>query len=99
MRLPVCRPLPRRLRHSDRTSGVIVPDVTSHADFENAIGSVDGSALAVGGADFFAAVLNRLGYGVTQQLAVPAMARTALLVCGSRIAWASRVHGCEGRGI
>src|SRR5262245_44722155 len=80
----------------------LVPNVTSQDDLTAYARELDDHTLAAGAADFFAALLgcrcgNRSGGG-----AGPAdfiLPRPALLVCGSRLAWAQRAADCLAAGV
>jgi D-threonate/D-erythronate kinase len=85
--------------------GIIVPDVASAADVARRAAEIDDGTLAAGAADFFAILLRDRcpGQSVAHHACIGdrelEFAPPALLVCGSRVSWPSRVQDCAAAGI
>jgi uncharacterized protein YgbK (DUF1537 family) len=79
--------------------GIILPDVESRADLAWLAESVDQKTLAAGAADFFEAILVQRGHARSVTANMVNLAAPAVLVCGSRVAWADRKSACQQAGI
>jgi len=85
-----------------RSDRIFVPDVGTVADVAQLAARLHASTLPAGAADFFSALLDErgAGQGRASPTAQPvSIRRPAVLVCGSRVAWETRLRQCTAAGI
>jgi len=80
---------------------VAAPDAQSTADLLNCAAAIDPGTLPVGGADFFAALLQTQAAtsATAPPASVPPRRGTTLVACGSKASWPQRQREAEAQGL